>query len=154
MNKYRQAYPPLKHPVTERSLERAGSSGMWCWENVQSTGQLCEGLVHDQSCVEKRLISEEVGRKGRLSKGSGRQRQEVGPLSSVMQWLHFTVSTAKCYFSAVRLSLQEPPGSSRALFVLKRGEIKSSEVFGILGAFFSCTWRSCLDKAWSLCLLN
>lgn len=32
---------------------------------MQSAGELCEGLVHDQSCVEKMLISEEVGRKGR-----------------------------------------------------------------------------------------
>ena len=48
-------------------------------------GQLCEGLVRDQSCMEKMLVSEEVDRKGRLFKSGSRQRQEVGPLSNLRQ---------------------------------------------------------------------
>ena len=46
-------------------------------------GQLCEGLVHEQSCTEKMLVSEKRDRKGRLSMSGSGQRQEVGPLSSL-----------------------------------------------------------------------
>lgn len=48
-------------------------------------GQLCEGLVHDQSCMEKMLVSDETDRKRRLSKSGSGQRQEVGPLSNLRQ---------------------------------------------------------------------
>lgn len=48
-------------------------------------GQLCERLVHDQSCMEKMLVSEEMDRKGRLFKSGSRQRREVGPLSNLGQ---------------------------------------------------------------------
>lgn len=48
-------------------------------------GQLCKGLVRDQSCIEKMLVSEKMDRKGRLFKSAGRQRQEIGPLSNLRQ---------------------------------------------------------------------
>lgn len=82
-----------------------------------------------------------VGREGcpRAVADKGRR-----PLSS-RQWLHFTVSTAKCCFSAVRLPLQESPGSSWALFVLKGGGLSFLR-FLEFWYHFSCTWHFCSGK--------
>lgn len=79
MNRYRQAYSHLMYLMALWSLERVHSSVIVCCRNVQSMGQLCKGLVRDQSCMEKMMVSEETDRKGRLFRSGGRQRWEVEP---------------------------------------------------------------------------
>lgn len=73
------------HVMTEQSSEGA-CSFVICWSgNIQRAGQMCKGLVHDQSGMEKTLISKEMDRTGRLFQSGGRQRQEVRSLSNLRQ---------------------------------------------------------------------
>lgn len=73
------------HLMTEQSSEGARSFVI-CWSgNTLRAGQMCKGLVHDQSGVEKTLTLEEMDRTGRLFQSGGRQRQEVRPLSNLRQ---------------------------------------------------------------------